>query len=186
MLRLAVTTVPLLLVLAACSQPTPPAQPATPSQPPVSAAQPAAQQPTPPAPAPGSETPATTAAPKAAIDAKALAEAAQAAMRKTSASYSTLREQLTKTGWAPHALGACTQNVPRPDAAQVCAALPELNSCTAEGACRLVFRRTKGPGPQTLQVLTTGPIEDWNVTENSRLVIQSVVLSPPPMAAPAK
>lgn len=167
--------------LTAC-QDSPDVNPAPVSQPPVSAAQPAAQQPA--AAQPSATTPPTAVAPTPQPE-RVVARAAQAAMTKASTSYATLRKQLEQSGWTAMGHAGCAQNVAFSNAAQLCAALPELASCDGQGTCRMLFQQTKGAQTQTLTVVTQGTLEDWNVEANSRLVIQELLPNAPLPAAPA-
>lgn len=178
--------------LTACQE-SPDANPAPVSQPPVSAAQPAAQQPT--AAQPSAPAPSTAAAPTPSPERVVAAEhtpnprdvarQAQAAMAKASTSYATLRKQLEQSGWTAMGHAGCPQNVAFTNAAQLCAALPELISCDGQGTCRMMFQQIKGAQTQTLTVVTQGTLEDWNVEANSRLVIQELLPNAPLPATPA-
>lgn len=192
MLRTPLLVSALLLALSACSNtdPTPAAQ--APAQP-AAATPPQVTQPETPAPAavtapqpasPQAVTQQVAPTPAKGPDPKAVAAAAQAALTKSTASYATLREQLLKMGWRPTNEGQCTANVKRPQAAELCAAIPELNSCSAEGDCRLLFQREGSLGVQSLTVMTHGPIEEWNTADNTRLQIRGIMSSPPPLKRP--
>ncbi len=134
-------------------------------------------------PAAATSTP-TVSAPVVAPDPAKVAAAAAAANQNASPSYGMLRQQILATGWAVVNNGQCLSNVAGPNAAQICEALPELDACSADGYCKFVFQRTENGQAQTLEVVTYGEIQDWNVATNSRLAIRSMGINPPPAGQP--
>ena len=188
MRALLVLCVGMAVGLAGCQDPSDPTPPLPPSQPPVSAAQPAAQTPPPQAAAPTpAPEPGPTVAAQHTPNPREVSRAAQAAMSKASTTYGTFRQQLMQTGWVPMNHGLCLQHVRRPDAAQLCAALPELATCESPYTCRMLFQMTKGSQVQSLTVMTEGPLEEWNKEQGSRLVVKDLLPNAPlptPAVAP--
>jgi hypothetical protein len=83
--------------------------------------------------------------------------------------YADLRQTVLGQGWKPKVDLQCKANVvgadyekqcaKDPGMCKVCDNLPELSSCSGDGACLMHFQK---PG-QTLKVVTYGSTDDWNV-----------------------
>lgn len=96
--------------------------------------------------------------------------------------YADLRRAVTSAGWQPLRDLSCWENVG--GEAAVCDALPEVESCSGDGACLMRFA-DPGTG-RRLQVTTYGPYERWNVPgEESALAVRSWDLQAAPATAAA-
>ena len=79
------------------------------------------------------------------------------------------RQVLLYAGWKPTPDKQCQANVVGADYAdlckkvphlcQACNNMPELSSCSADGACLMRFHK----GDQSVAISTYGPRDDWNV-----------------------
>ena len=83
--------------------------------------------------------------------------------------YADLRQAVLGQGWKPKVDLQCKANVvgadyekqcaKDPGMCKVCDNLPELSSCSGDGACLMHFQKSG----QTLKVVTYGSTDDWNV-----------------------
>lgn len=96
--------------------------------------------------------------------------------------YASLRSAVIDAGWRPLRDPSCWENVG--GEARVCDALPEVESCSGDGACLMYFADPKDG--RRLRVTTYGPYERWNVPgEESSLAVRSWDLQQAPAAVAA-
>lgn len=86
---------------------------------------------------------------------------------KKGMAYADLRTAVLAQGWKPVPTAECKRNVGGD--ANICAQLPELESCSGDGYC---ISHYESPTGERLDVIAYGMPEDWNVAgADSRLVV---------------
>lgn len=132
--------------------------------------------------APAAQAPA--AAPPAATPAPEATPAIEAAFRE-GMPFAELRKQLLAAGWLPLRDPMCRENVG--GTAEVCFALPEVESCSGDGYCNMHY--ASAAENRRISVTTYGPYDKWDVPgQESALAVRSwktAALPAPEAAAPA-
>jgi hypothetical protein len=99
--------------------------------------------------------------------------------------FAELRKQLLAAGWLPLRDPMCRENVG--GTAEVCFALPEVESCSGDGYCKMHY--ANAAENRRISVTTYGPYDQWDVPgQESALAVRSwkaSALPAPETAAPA-
>lgn len=91
-------------------------------------------------------------------------------------SYATFRKVAIGEGWVPAPQPDCTKEVygldgPLPGKANICDALPEIESCSSNGLCLMIFQHKVDK--RSLSVTTYGDYNSWDTPgEEGALYVQ--------------
>lgn len=117
--------------------------------------------------APAAQAPAATQS--AATSAPEAKPAIEAAFRE-GMPFADLRKQLLAAGWLPLRDPMCRENVG--GTAEVCFALPEVESCSGDGYCNMHY--ANAAENRRISVTTYGPYDKWDVPgQESALAVRS-------------